>query len=276
MNLLSAKTQVSHFITNNAEDILTGTGIVGTVATAVLTGRASFKAQKEIHEAELHLAPFPHDDDEVKKDRTSSQRFAGLPDLDRGEVIKLVWPYFIPPVLVGSATIGSIFWANRMSAQKAAALVAAAGLANDRLDEYKAKVSEKLTGPKAKAIDDEIAQDQVDAKPTSQQVIIIAGGDALCFDTMSGRYFRSSIEQIKRAEAEVNQMMFDSQMASLSDFYEHIGLDRTGISDLLGWNSLEEGIIEFKITTTTSDDQQPCFAITPSRNPEPGFTKMIP
>lgn len=259
--------KVKEFVSQNSTTLLTAGGVVGTVGTAVLAGRAGIKAQQIIaeHEAEqLDSLPMEERGD-VERENAK---------LSKTDKVKLVWPQFVPPVLAGGVTVTAIVMANRMSAQKAAALAAAYGLLENRFEDYKEKVSEKLTGPKKQAIDDELAQDRVNDNPVSKQVVIIAGGDALCYDTMSGRYFRSSVERIKRAEGEINQELFDSQMASLSEFYSKIGLAPTGMSDILGWTAFDEGIIEFEISTTLTDDNQPCLVITPSRTPSPDFHKL--
>ena len=85
---------------------------------------------------------------------------------------------------------------NRVSAQKAAALAAAYGLAERNLSEYKEKVAEKLTGPKKAAIDEEMAQDRVNKSDGYQNIVMIEG-EVLCFDEPTGRYFNSTMENIK-------------------------------------------------------------------------------
>src|SRR4051812_9331743 len=112
------KQRVGQLLQDNSTTLLTAGGVVGTVATAVLAGRAGYKAAEIIIEEEKKFY-------RVEKPETEAER---LP-LSKTEKVKLVWPHFIPPVLTGTATIGSIVMANRMSAQKAAALAAAYGLA---------------------------------------------------------------------------------------------------------------------------------------------------
>lgn len=250
--------KVQEFASENASTLLTAGGVVGVVATGVLAGRAGFKAAQIL-------------DDEMRERVNETDE-----TISTKEKVLLVGPHFIPPVAAGSAAIAAIIFANRISAKEAAALAAAYGLSQKQLEEYKAKVAEKLTGPKHQQIKDEIAQDQLDQNPASKQVIIIAGGDSLCLDAISGRYFRSSMEHIRRTENELNQQLYDSQMVGLSEYFVHLGLKPTEISDMLGWHAFEEGILELEVTTGRSDDQQPCLVITPSRTPEPDYNKKIP
>ncbi|MDQ3398874.1 MAG: DUF6353 family protein, partial [Deinococcota bacterium] len=213
----------TRYMKQNSSAILTAGGVIGTVATAVLSGRAAVKAH-DILAFERTLEECTSTPDTEPKELSKSQKAL------------LVWPAFIPPVLVGTATIGSIVAANYMSARRAAALAAAYGMSQKQLEEYKAKVTEKLTGPKRQAIDDEIAQDRVtNNPPKDKEVIILAGGDVLCYDMLTGRYFRSTVEQVRKAESKINADLVNHQYASLSSFYDEIGLPATNFTDTVGW-----------------------------------------
>lgn len=233
----------TRYMKENSSAILTAGGVIGTVATAVLSGRAAVKAQKLIDE-----------------ERESRELFT---ELSKTEKATLVWPQFIPPVLVGSATIGSIVAANLMSARRAAALAAAYGMSQKQLEEYKTKVTEKLTGPKRQAIDDEIAQDRVtNNPPKDKEVIILAGGDVLCYDMLTGRYFRSTVEQIRKAESEINADLVNHQYASLSSFYDKVGLPATNFTDTVGWGLHGQDLpLSVQLSTIMTPDEKPCVAI---------------
>jgi hypothetical protein len=81
-------------LSENASAILTATGVVGTVGTAVLTGRASFKAAAIIQEKKFH-------------DGQEAEILDVEPDFDRKDAILAVWPCFVPPVVLGGGTIVS-------------------------------------------------------------------------------------------------------------------------------------------------------------------------
>lgn len=233
----------TRYMKENASAILTAGGVVGTVATAVLTGRAAVKAHDLIRDQMSNAV----DPTEVSKT----------------EKAILVWPQFVPPVLVGSAAIGSIVAANMMSAKRAAALAAAYSLSQNQLEEYKDKISEKLTGPKRQAIDDEIAQDRVtNNPPKDKEVIILAGGDVLCYDMLTGRYFRSTVEQVRKAESKINADLVNHQYASLSSFYDEIGLPATNFTDTVGWGIHNQDIpLGVQLSTIMTPDDKPCVAI---------------
>lgn len=243
--------RLKFLVNENSTTLLTGVGVVGTVATAVLTGRASFKAAKIIAEEESTL---------VKEDINSPDKF-----LSKTEKTKLVWPQYIPPVAMGAVTVTSIVMAHRISSKKIAGLVVASTISERAFQEYKEKVVEKLGGNKETAIRDEIAQDGVKKNPPSNQVVIAGSGDVLCYEPLTGRYFNSTIESIKRAENKVNYEIIHYDYCSLSFFFEEIGLRPTDYSDMVGWNVNNRMEVSFT-TAMAEDDSRPCLVI--------GFTKM--
>jgi hypothetical protein len=229
----------------NKTSLLTAVGVVGTVSTAVMTGRASFKAA-QIIEQETNGLVIDLDNPEA--------------EFVTQEKIKLVWTLYIPPVGVGALTIAAIVMAHRIDAKQAAALATAYGVSERAFSEYKEKVVEKLGEKKEQAIRDEIAQDRVKNDPVQDKQVIIAGnGDVLCYDNISGRYFQSSVESIRKAENTVNYEIIHFNHASLSKFYEEIGLPPTRHSDEVGWNS--NNLLEIVFSTTMSTDDRPCIVM---------------
>ncbi len=90
----------------------------------------------------------------------------------------------------------------------------------------------------------------------------------MCFDMYTGRLFLSDMETLKKAQNDVNYDVLNNFYASLTDFYDKIGLAKTTTSDDVGWNS--DKMLELTFSTTMSDDQRPClamtFAVEPIRN----------
>lgn len=223
---------------------------MGTVTTAVLAGRAGYKAAEIIQLEELNR-------EDIQRPMTSEGEPIGSVSLSKTDKIKMVWMFFLPPTLTGSATIASIIMANRMSAQKAAALAAAYGLAEGRLSEYKEKVAEKLTPAKEQKIKDELAQERVNKTPGSGQIVIVEG-EVLCFDEATGRYFRSTMENIQRAVNATNAEIMHADFVRATYFYEELGLPATTWTDEVGWNT--DQLLELDFSTVLTDDNRPCIA----------------
>lgn len=135
-------------------------------------------------------------------------------------------------------------------------------------EEYRTKVVKHIGSNKEEKIRDEIAQDRVDRKPVSKEVIIAGSGNVLCFDSYSGRYFNSTMETLKGAQNDTNYQVLNQGYASLSDFYERVGLPATDASEEVGWT--QDKTLELEFSTTLSEDGRPClsfaFFVAPVRN----------
>ena len=248
---LTSLVQRAKFLVNdNSTTILTAVAVAGTVSTAVLTGRATFKAARLI-DAEKRIE---------REALSSENSTAGNLDLTLFSKIKLVWRHYIPPFVSGITTITCIVVANKIASKKIAALAVASGISERALQEYKNKVVEKMGERSERNMRDEIAQDRVNKNPPNSREVILAGtGRVLCYDMATGRYFQSTIEEIKRAENKINHTLNNQMYASASEFYDEIGLPPTTYSDSVGWDANNQ--VEVVFSTTMSSNEQPCIAI---------------
>jgi len=255
------KQKAAEFAQDNATTLLTAGGVVGVIATAVLTARAAFGAAEDMHvERVVKLSE--------QIDLADPDASTELPDLETMTKLKIAAPHFIPPVITGAATITAIIMSNRMSAQKAAALAAAYGLAERNFGEYKAKVEEKLTGPKKTSIEDELAQEAVNKTPGSAKMVVVEG-EVLCFDKPAGRYFTSTMEQIRQAVNTTNAEVHNHGFALLSFFYTELGLAETTWSEEVGFNS--ENLLELNFSTTFAPGNKPCIVFDFARLPKADY-----
>lgn len=240
--------KASKFTIDHSPAILTAVGVVGSVTTAYLTGKASFRAAEIIRE-EAFIA------------RTNSE------NVPLKEKIELVWRLYVPAVGTGVMTVTCIIAANRIGSRRAAALASAYMISEKAFDTYKEKVVEKLGPKKEQTIRDEVAQDLVCDHPVATNEVTILSGDVLFMDSYSKRYFRSDVETVKHAQNAVNHMINHDGYASLTDLYNQIGLSSLPSSNEVGWNSDRLLEIEF---STVLETNQPCivmgFSVEPIRS----------
>lgn len=253
MNISQIVRQVEKFAIDNSPLILTVVAVTGTVTTAVLTGKASYRACELIRKEEERFIEY--DVDKAVWYDDSRGRIARL---GAKQKVQLVWPHFIPPLATAALTVSAIIMSNRIGTRRAAAMAAAYSISERAFEEYRDKVVEKLGPNKEKAARDEIAQDRVHNNPPSGEVII-ATGDVLCYDLYSGRYFKSDMESLKKAQNDLNYKLLNHQYASLNDFYNLLDLDNVKVGEEVGWNSDKQ--MEIHFSTTMSDDQKPCITI---------------
>ena len=228
------------FITRRSPEILTGIGIAGMITTTVLAVKATPKALILIGQAEN------------EKER----------DLKPIETVKVAWKPYIPAAITGVASISCLIGSSSVNARRMTALTAAYQISETALSEYREKIIETIGEKKEKTARDKVNKDKVDKNPISKsEVIITSKGSTLCFDPISGRYFKSDIDAIKRAENTLNKRMLHDigGYISLNEFYDEIGLDHIDIGNDLGWNVDE--LIDITITSHVTDTGEPAIVL---------------
>lgn len=221
MEIKSILRAAQKFTLDNSPAILTGIGVAGTIATAILAGRASYSSALIVKE-EL-LIPYERGDE---------------PEPTKREIVELVWKEFIPPAIVGAVTILAIIGANHVSSKRAAALAAAFKISEQMADEYRQKTVEKLGKKDEEMMRSEILKEKLERLGATDG-LIVEGAQVAFWDPWSGRAFLSTKEKVAAAVNQVNTMINNERYASLSDFYDFLDVPKTGISDEFGWNSDE-------------------------------------
>jgi hypothetical protein len=239
------------FLVDNSPGILTGLGVAGTVTTAVLTGKAAWNSAVLVNEVN------------TKKDVNDLY-------MPAKEKFELVWKEFIPPVAVGVVTIAAIIGANQIGSRRAAAFAAAFKLSEKLSEDYKKKVLETLGVQKEEKLRSELAADRMEASPPPNSMLIVAGSNVLFLDEMSGRYFHNTVENVKAAVNEINYQVLNYYCASLTEFYEKIGLESTKFSDDTGWNTDE--MLEVQFSPTMYKDQ-PAIMLGYNTEPIKGYER---
>lgn len=231
----------TEFAKKKAPEILTGIGIAGMITTTVLAVKATPKALMLIEERKLDL--------DTEK----------LPKL---EIVKTVWPCYIPAVTTGIVSTGCLIGASSVNMRRNAALATAYALSETTLKDYKEKVVETLGEKKAIEIRDAIAQGKLDKNPVDENEIVQTPmGKTLCYEPLSGRYFRSDMESIRRAVNDLNAMLINDNYASLNDFYCMVGLGETKIGDQIGWQMYSRGTVDVHYSSRIAANGEPCIVI---------------
>lgn len=256
-----AKT-LERFTISKSPAILTAIAVTGTITTAVLVGKASFKAAEILAEEE-----------EDRRAQVEVGMVKTYTPLETQEKLKLVWMLYIPAVSTCTTTVVAMITANQIGTRRTAAMAAAYSLTEKAFGEYREKVVEKIGEKKETAVRDELAQDRVARTEPSQQVLILADNKVLCFDQHSGRYFQSDMESLKKAQNDMNYRILRQSHANLNDFYDKLGLEIVPSGEALGWNRDDE--FELAFSTVFSTDQRPCIAIDFMHDPKPDYDRGL-
>ena len=196
--------------------IATGLACAGVIVTALLAVKKAPEVQEAVEDAR-------------------SERGGVLNPI---EVVKAAAPSAWPVCAVAAGTIACIIGIQAMNQKQQASLVAMYSIAAKSLKKYDSKIKE-LFGEDAPAkVKTAIAQDTVDECPSPNPV-----GDVCTFyDMISGRYFTSTMLEVRDAEYHFNRkFVIEGGQATLNDLYDLLGLDPIEGGDIAGWDICEAG-----------------------------------
>lgn len=243
----------SQFLNKNKPGFLLGSGI-GLLLSAIASAYI--------------LGPMAKEAVENEKERKN------VDELSPKDLIKTAGPYLVPTVMLAVGGTFCVVKGDKLNIDNGTAALAAYTLLERSDREYREKTREIVGEKKEKRIREEIAQDRVKNNPVSQNTVMVTGnGDSLCYDAYSDRYFKSSIDRMKRIETNLDGRMLDqgyqalTGFVSLNELYYELGMKGVEQGDLLGWN-LKNGYIQMKHHAVITDDNQACIVME-FRDPEP-------
>lgn len=238
---------ISTIIQKNSRTILTVVSVAGVAVTSVLASKSTIRA-KEILDTKPN-------------------------NLTTEEKVKLTWKCYIPAMVSGAVTIGSIIGINGISAKQIAALTGAYILMDKTYKENKDKIEEIIGEDTMKAVKKAIMTDKVKESDISE-----SSDDTLLFyEEHYGQFFEKSMLEVQDAEYQLNRKLAIDGEATLNDFFEFLGLDKFKAADALGW-SVEyicdcnhPAWIDFEHDLIETDDGLECYVITMIDQPVPNF-----
>ena len=238
------------FISHSPE-LLTGIGIAGMASAVIFAVKATPKAERLLAE---------------KERQSEAEKLPGW------EIMKTVAPCYIPAAVVFAVSTACILGANSVHARRHAALAAAYSLSETAFQEYSEKVKEEIGKNKEQKIRDGIAGDKLKKNPVENREVILTGtGDSLCYDSISGRYFKTGIDKLQKIENLLNKRMLSEMFISLNDFYYEAGLEPLkGTGDDLGWN-VDRGLIDLGFSSQLATDGTPCLVLLYRTAPQYGY-----
>lgn len=242
----------------HSPEILTGLGIAGMITSTVLAVRATPKALILIEEEKRRINKERFEAAKAAK-KTS---YSSVHKLKPVELVKVTWKCYIPAAVTGAVSAACLIGASSVNMRRNAALATAYTLSESTLREYRKSVVDVIGEKKEQAVRDAVAKNHVEKNPVRNNEVIVTGkGETLCFDVISGRYFKTDIEKLRRTENELNKQMRDEMYISLNEFYSGIGLSPVKIGDDLGWNINDTGYIDLCFSSQLTENDTPCLVL---------------
>lgn len=252
MKALKAVDDLKNLTMKHSPEILMGIGITGMLSSTVMAVRATPKALILIEEEKRRI------NSDILE---STGEVVKIEKLKPSDLVRTTWKCYLPAAITASVSIACLIGASKVNMRRNAALATAYAMSESTLKAYQKKVVEVVGEKKDAVIRDAVAKERVEKHPVkSSEVIITGSGETLCYDVLSGRYFKSDIEKLRRTENELNKRMRDEIFISLNEFYYEIGLDGIKIGDDVGWN-IDNGYIEMNFSSQLSSEGTPCLVV---------------
>lgn len=240
-----------NFLMARRPEILAGSAIVGLAATVYYSGKTG---------VELH---------ELKKDYDAYIQGATLTDDDKKHFLTETAKIVVKPAIMTAFTGACIIGSATIAHNQYGALMAAYMMSNDKLKAFEMKATKMLGESSTKEIKAEIAQERVLANPitsTSGMVLDTGHGTTLCYDSLSGRYFKSSVEHIRMAQNDLNESIIADWSAALNMFYDYLGLDHIKLGENLGWNT--NNLLRLRFDSALTPSGEPVLVLDYDAYPE--------
>lgn len=252
MNKLVYKSK--KFLGKNAPTILTVVGGVGVVATTITAVKATPKAIDILAEA---------------RDEKGAE-------LTKLEAVQIAAPVYIPSILIGTATIACIFGANILNKRQQGALMSAYALMDTSFKDYKNKVKDMYGEEADTNIKNEIAKDKYENNKVAAN-----DGLELFYDEFSGRFFRSTLAEVQRAEYDLNRDITLQDWATINNFYDYLKIPPVAGGDIIGWSAPMNGEmywqtwVDFSNVKMVDDDGLEYYIVRMFQEPMPDFESFV-
>lgn len=286
MSILNMASKSKH-----APLIAAGVGIAGVIGVAVSASRDTLKAKRKM-DAERDSIDFAIDQIKRRSAEIKGESASARSNVDPQKsfdlksesyeliekvkyVVPLVWKCYIPTAAISAATIGAVFLSWKFGRTQLKISKMATYMAEQTFQTYASNVKRRLQD--GSLTEETLAREETEAKglvkaQNASSAIIINGDQVPVVDRYSGRTFHSSIATIREAVNNVNEEIFGNLYSSLSDFYDHLGLEPTGVSDDVGWNA--DHPLKVSFDTTLLENGQPALVMDYELDPFSGYAEL--
>lgn len=240
-------------VKKHSPEILVGMGLVGMTTSTVMAVKATPKALDLMEDKKSEL---------------------GTTYLTRKEVVETTWKQYVPSAGLGIISAACIIGGTAVNNKRSAALATVYALSESSFKEFQRKTKEIVGEDKYDEINKQAIKARLKETPTiissdtSEYVTVTGDGDTLMYDTLSGRYFRSSINAIERAVNNINKTLLNEHYVTVNEFYDEIKLRTTVGGGLIGWD-VEKEMVDIGFETDMDVNGNPYVIIEYRNRPIP-------
>lgn len=228
----------------NAPQILLGLGVTGFISSVVMAAKISPAAHSKLKE--------------IKLERLDAEVYD---EMKPQEYLKILAPYFGPTAALSLLSTVLVISSHRISSNRAAAYASLYSLAESSIKSYQERVIRQIGENKEEAIQGDLAQATLRANPITKSDVIITGkGDDLCYDELSGRYFKSKVDTLKRIQNEFNHALLTERWQTANELFYEMGLKPIQLGDTIGW-SADKGMVQFAFRAKLTTENDLCVVV---------------
>lgn len=234
----------------HSPEILVVTGIVGTVASAVLACKATTKLDQVLEKAkeDIEAVHYAAEHPEVAELPCEEEKALSVVYAKTGlELVKL----YAPAVALGVASITSILAGHKILNTRYAATAAAYAAVDQGFKEYRGRVIERFGKEldrelkyniKAQEIEKTVVNEDGSETTTKETVEIFDPNNlspySKIFDELNPNYQKNAEDNLfflRRQQEYLNDRLKEKGFLTLNDVYEALGFDKTKAGMVVGW-----------------------------------------
>lgn len=196
--------------------ISTGAVILGIISAVVLAVKAGKESAEDI---------------EIAKEELETE------ELSFGEIVRVTWKRFLPVILILILTISCLVVTTNKLMKRYAALSTAYALTESYMKDYIGVTQEEVGAKREQLIRDKIMEKRLKEHPVAERGTIETGnGDILFYDSITTRYFKSSMAAVKEAEKELANIYQNEGELKLDEYTYALGIGKySTIGNYIGW-----------------------------------------
>lgn len=244
IGIIGALRSTKHWGIKHAPQLLIGTGVAAMLTGTVFAVRATPMAWTAINERKA----------ELQQDKIGFI-----------ETVKVAGKYYIPAATSSLIGVGCFIGSSHISSNRMGALATAAAMSEATVTNLNSKIEELLGTEQADEIKKAIHQDEIKNNPVQNDESIILVGSAtdavLFYDPITGRYFMSTVNDVKSAVNAINDRLCSGKgHATYNDFSSLIGLPEVSetVGAFMGWNYFNAQRLIMHYDTCMDYKDRPC------------------
>lgn len=248
--------------------IMTGVGVVGVVASAVMASKATLKLEEVVDQTSEGLAEARHKLADESNDYTTSNYNKDVANVYFHRSVDILKLYG-PAVTVGTASILCIVGGQGIMTKRNAALAATIKAGEQTFSEYRKRVQELIGEDEEKKVRYGVKEETIKNEETGKEETIITV-DPTAVSKYAKFFDETNQNWVKNADYNrtflINQQNFCNDILNarghlfLNEVYDRLGIEHTKEGAVMGWvrkdyKGSQDGFVDFGIYNASSGNR---------------------